>query len=137
MNDRFQGYPSIVAEGIKVFYQLQNAVSKYTRAFKKLHVMLNNGKSASYRIHRKFVALNQFQKVDDVSNEIVATKIELSKVSVELFWGVPCRALIVICSISIGKVFLCWSKMGMRNDQLFHSFYRCLGSVSVPLRLTL
>ena len=43
---RFQGFPYIVADGKGEFYQLPHVVNKYTRSFRKLNVVLNNGISA-------------------------------------------------------------------------------------------
>jgi hypothetical protein len=47
LNDRFQGDPTRVANGKEVGSQLLHTVNKYTRAFRKLNLMLNNGKRAS------------------------------------------------------------------------------------------
>ncbi len=77
---RFQGFPYIVADGKGEFYQLPHVVNKYTRSFRKLNVVLNNGITEGYRINRKFISLNQLRKVAYVTNEVVATKIDLSKV---------------------------------------------------------
>jgi len=76
---RFQGYPYIVADGKGEFYQLPHVVNKYTRPFRKLNLILNNGITEGYRINRKFISLNQLRKVAYISSEIVATKIDLSK----------------------------------------------------------
>ena len=40
--------------------------------------MLNNGITEGYRINRKFISLNQLRKMAYISNEVVATKIDLS-----------------------------------------------------------
>ena len=75
---RFQGHPYIVADGKGEFYQLPYTANKYTRSFRKLNLILNNGITEGYRINRKFVSLNQLRKVAYVSNEVVATQIDLS-----------------------------------------------------------
>jgi len=74
---RFQGFPYIVADGKGEFYQLPHTANKYTRSFRKLNLILNNGITAGYRINRKFVSFNQLRKVAYISNEVVATKIDL------------------------------------------------------------
>jgi hypothetical protein len=76
---RFQGHPYIVADGKWGFYQLPHTVNKYTRLFRKLNCILNNGITEGYRINRKFISLNQLKKVAYISSEIVATKIAISK----------------------------------------------------------
>ena len=75
---RFQGYPYIVADGKGKFYQLPHVVNKYTRPFRKLNLILNNGITEGYRINRKFISLNQLRKVSYISSEVVATKIDWS-----------------------------------------------------------
>ena len=77
---RFQGYPYIVADGKGEFYQLPHSVNKYSRSFRKLNRMLNNGITEGYRVNRKFISLKQLRKVAYVSNEVVATKIDFSSV---------------------------------------------------------
>ena len=77
---RFQGYPYIVADGKGEFYQLPHVVNKYSRSFRKLNLVLNNGITEGYRINRKFVSIHQLRKVAYISSEVVATKIDLSKV---------------------------------------------------------
>jgi hypothetical protein len=76
---RFQGYPYIVADGKGDFYQLPHVVNKYSRSFRKMNKVLNNGVTEGLRINRKFVSLNQLRKVAYISNEVVATKIDLTK----------------------------------------------------------
>ncbi len=76
---RFQGHPYIVADGKGDFYQLPHLVNKYSRSFRKLSRVLNNGITEGYRINRKFVSLNQLRKVAYISNEVVATKVDLTK----------------------------------------------------------
>ena len=75
---RFQGYPYIVADGKGEFYQLPHVVNKYSRLFRKLNLILNNGITEGYRINRKFISLNQLRKVAHLSSEVVTTKIDLS-----------------------------------------------------------
>jgi hypothetical protein len=75
---RFQGHPYIVSDGKGEFYQLPHTANKYTRSFRKLNLILNNGITEGYRINRKFISLNQLRKVAYVSSEVVATKIDLS-----------------------------------------------------------
>ena len=75
---RFQGYPYIVADGKGGFYQLPHVANKYTRPFRKLNIILNNGITEGYRINRKFISLTQLRKVAYISSEVVATKIDLS-----------------------------------------------------------
>ena len=75
---RFQGYPYIVADGKGVFYQLPYVVNKYSMSFRKLNLILNNGITEGYCINRKFISLNQLRKVAYVTNEVVATKIDLT-----------------------------------------------------------
>lgn len=75
---RSQGYPYIVADGKGDFYQLPHVANKYSRPFRKLNLILNNGITEGYRINRKFISLNQLRKVAYISSEVVATKIDLS-----------------------------------------------------------
>ncbi|NQX96495.1 MAG: hypothetical protein HRT73_01265 [Flavobacteriales bacterium] len=75
---RFQGYPYVVADGKGEFFQLPHVVNKYSRSFRKLNLILNNGITEGYRINRKFISLNQLRRLAYISNEIVATKIDLS-----------------------------------------------------------
>jgi len=75
---RFQGYPYIVADGKGEFYQLPHVANKYTRPFRKLSLILNNGITEGYRINRKFISLYQLRKVSYISSEVVATKLDLS-----------------------------------------------------------
>ena len=75
---RFKGYPYIVADGKGEFYQLPHVVNKYSRSFRKLSIILNNGNSEGYRINRKFVSLYKLREMAYVTNEVVATKIDLS-----------------------------------------------------------
>jgi hypothetical protein len=75
---RFQDYPFVVADGKGEFYQLAHTVNKYTRPFRKLNRILNNGVTEGYRINRKFISLNQLRKKAYVSNEII--QLELDKV---------------------------------------------------------
>lgn len=75
---RFQGYPYIVADGKGEFYQLPHTVNKYTRSFRKLNCILNNGITEGYRINRKFISLNQLKKLAYISSEVVSTKLDLS-----------------------------------------------------------
>ena len=77
---RFQGYPYIVADGKGVFYQLPHTINKYSRVFRKLNLMMNNGTTLGYRINRKFVSLNQLRKLAYISNEVVGTKIDYSEI---------------------------------------------------------
>jgi len=77
---RFQGYPYIVADGKGEFYQLPHLANKYSKAFRRLKLVLNNGITEGYRINRKFVSLNQLRKLAYISNEIVDTEIGNSKV---------------------------------------------------------
>lgn len=77
---RFQGHPYIVADGKGDFYQLPHTANKYSRSFRKLNLILNNGITEGYRINRKFVSLNQLRKVAYVSSEIVDVEIYLSEV---------------------------------------------------------
>jgi hypothetical protein len=75
---RFQGFPYIVADGKGEFYQLPHVAKKYSRSFRKLNVILNNGITEGYRINRKFVSINQLRKMAYISSEVVATQIDLS-----------------------------------------------------------
>jgi hypothetical protein len=75
---RFQGYPYIVADGKGEFYQLPHSVSKYSKSFRKLNLILNNGITEGYRINRKFISLNQLRVLAYVSNEVV--DVDISKV---------------------------------------------------------
>lgn len=77
---RFQEHPYIVADGKGDFYQLPHIVNKYSRSFRKLNRVLNNGITEGFRINRKFVSLNQLRKIAYVSNEIVDTQVDLSSV---------------------------------------------------------
>ena len=63
-----------------VCLQLPHVVNKYSRSFRKMNKILNNGITEGLRINRRFVSLNQLRKVAYVSNEVVATKIDFSKV---------------------------------------------------------
>ena len=75
---RFQGYPYIVADGKGEFYQLPHVANKYSRPFRKLNLILNNGITEGYRINRKFISLNQLRKVAYISSEVVSAKLDLS-----------------------------------------------------------
>ena len=75
---RFQGYPYIVADGKGEFYQLPHVANKYSRPFRKLNLILNNGITEGYRINRKFISLNQLRKVAYISSEVVSGKLDLS-----------------------------------------------------------
>jgi len=77
---RFQGFPYIVADGKGEFYQLPHVVNKYSRSFRKLNRILNNGITEGYRINRKFISLNQLRKLAYISNEIIDAEISLVKV---------------------------------------------------------
>jgi len=77
---RFQGYPYIVADGKGDFFQLPHLANKYSKSFRKLSLMLNNGITEGYRINRKFVSLNQLRKVAYISNETIDVKVDMSKV---------------------------------------------------------
>ena len=77
---RFQKYPYIVADGKGEFYQLPHLANKYSRSFRKLSCILNNGITEGYRINRKFVSLKQLRKLAYVSNEIVDIEIDFSNV---------------------------------------------------------
>jgi len=50
---RFQVYPYIVADGKGEFYQLPHVVNKYSRLFRKLNLILNNGISAKMNFPRR------------------------------------------------------------------------------------
>ena len=76
---RFHGCPYIVADGKGEFYQLPHVANKYSRPFRKLNLILNNGITEGYRINRKFISLNQLRRVSYISSEVVATKTDLSK----------------------------------------------------------
>ena len=76
----FQGFLYIVADAKVDFYQLPHSINKYSRSFRKLNCILNNGITDGYRINRKFVSLKQLRKLTYVSNEIVDTEIGLPKV---------------------------------------------------------
>ena len=77
---RFQGYPYIVADGKGEFYQLPHLANRYTRSFRRLNCILNNGVTEGYRINRKFVSLKRLRKVAYESSEIVDTKLDSTKV---------------------------------------------------------
>ena len=68
---RFQNFPYIVVDGKGVFYQLPSCEHKYTRAFRKLNRVLNNGVTEGYRIDRKFVSLKQLRAQAYLSSEII------------------------------------------------------------------
>jgi hypothetical protein len=68
---RFQNFPYIVADGKGVFYQLPHNDKQYTKKFRKLKTVLNNGVTEGYRINRKFVSLHQLRKLAYVSSEVI------------------------------------------------------------------
>jgi hypothetical protein len=68
---RFQNFPYIVADGKGVLYQLPHAENNYSRAFRKLNPVLNNGVTEGYRINRKFISLHQLRKQAYVSSEVI------------------------------------------------------------------
>ena len=68
---RFQGLPYIVADGKGEFYQLPHCENNYTREFRKLTTVLNNGVTEGYRINRKFISLHQLRKLAYVSSEVI------------------------------------------------------------------
>lgn len=77
---RFQGYPYIIADGKGEFYQLPYTTNNYSRPFRKLNRVLNNGITEGYRINRKFTSLKQLRKIAYVSNEIIDLDVALNEV---------------------------------------------------------
>lgn len=73
---RFQDFPFIVADGKGVFYQLPHCDNNYSKSFRKLNRVLNNGVTEGYRIKRKFVSLKQLRQKAYISNEIIEIGVE-------------------------------------------------------------
>lgn len=68
---RFEGLPYIVADGKGNFFQLAHCTNKYTKQFRQLQLVLNNGITSGYRINRKFISLNQLRKKSYTCHEVV------------------------------------------------------------------
>lgn len=73
---RFQDLPFIVADAKGVFYQLPHCDNNYSKSFRKLNRVLNNGVTEGYRINRKFVSLKQLRQKAYISNEIIEIGVE-------------------------------------------------------------
>lgn len=68
---RFQNLPYIVADGKGEFYQLAHCDNNYSRPFRKLNLVLNNGVTSGYRINRKFISHRQLRKTAYLSSEVI------------------------------------------------------------------
>ncbi|MGQ0828609.1 MAG: hypothetical protein ACT4ON_09460 [Bacteroidota bacterium] len=68
---KFTLFPFIVADAKGNFYQLPHCTNKYTKNYRKLTLMLNNGVTPGYRINRQFVSLKQLRKLACIVNETI------------------------------------------------------------------
>ena len=71
---RFTEFPHIVVDVHGNFYQLDHCDNKYTKSFRKLKLILNNGVTPGYRINRKFVSIKRLRKLAYKSNETIAIR---------------------------------------------------------------
>ena len=76
---RFTAFPYIVVDVHGNFYQLDHCDNKYTKSFRKLKLILNNGVTPGYRINRKFVSIKQLRKLAYKSNETINTRGNLAE----------------------------------------------------------
>ena len=69
---RFTEFPFIIVDIKGDFYQLAHCNNKYTKNFRKLSLMLNNGVTPGYRVDRKFVSIKKLRKLAYKVNETIS-----------------------------------------------------------------
>ena len=73
---KFTLFPFIVADAKGNFHQLPHCTNKYTKNYRKLPLVLNNGITPGYRINRKFISLKQLRKLAYLTDETITIQSE-------------------------------------------------------------
>ena len=68
---RFQNLPFIVADGKGVFYQLPHCSNRYSKPFRILKPILNNGVTEGIRFNRKFISFKQLREKAYEAHELI------------------------------------------------------------------